>query len=222
MKALRIILIMATISVAPIVRNLCYFQAGRDGEPCDLNMVGNDLSLLLIAPFVVGIATFVVVPAKGTLRRLAFGFAAFFVTPILVFLAPPAPVISYSHGFEHAIENDIGVSRLQQWTAETLVKFHQGTLSTTNAASYWSAGEAVLMRRDLPPFLTTGIFAPGGDPNYGPEISIRTNDHRAGECIAFCWYDHGLVVGSAQFMSDWRTQYFKQLRPGVYSYYMGK
>ena len=147
MKALRIFLITVLISAARIVRNLCHFQAGRDGKPCDLNMLGTDLFLLLIAPFLIGLATFIVVPAKGTRRRLAFGFAAFCITPVLVFFTPPAPVVSYSHGFERAIENDVGIARLQQWTAETLIKFHQGALTTTNAASYWSAGNVVLMRR---------------------------------------------------------------------------
>jgi len=97
-----------------------------------------------------------------------------------------------------------------------------GALSPTNAASYWSAGNVVLLRSDLPRFLRTGLFAPSGDPNYGPEISIHTNNGFAGDCIALCWYDHGLLVGSPQFRCDWKTYYLKQLKPGIYSYYVGK
>ena len=210
------------IAGAPLAHYFCYFQVGREGKPIGFNMVGTDLCFLLIIPIIVGLAAAILAPVKGTLVRLEVGLAALLVTPILVFFAPPAPVVIYTHGFERAIETDVGIARLQQWAEEALARFHQGAFSTNNAASYWSAGNVVLLRSDLPPFLTTGLFAPSGDPYYGPEISIRPNNGLAGDCIALCWYDHGLLVGSPQFRSDWRTDYRKQLMPGIYSYYSGK
>jgi hypothetical protein len=218
---------VAVIAAPSTILYFCHFQLGREGKPLGFTSVGTDLSLILFAPFIVGIAAARIAPVQGKRGRLISGVAALLATLILYFFVFPSPAVSYTHGFESAVQTDVGLAKLQQWAEGALARFHQGALTSTNAASYWSAGDEALLKSDLPSFLMTGLFAPSGDPCYGPEISIRTNNGRwgggsTGDCIALCWYDHGLLVGSSHFKCGWNPYYCQQLTPGIYSYYVGK
>jgi hypothetical protein len=223
MKAVRIVLMVALFVLLATEHYMCYFHNGREGRPIDSSgTFGDFLFMVFVAPFAAGIAIALLAPVDGAVKKVAAGIGAFFFTPIFVQFLLPAGADIYTRGFEQAVEKDVGIPKLQAWAEQTLVTFHQGHLVTGGPASYWSPGNVTLSTNDLPPFLKTGLFAPTSIPNYGPEISISTNNDFAGDCITISWYDHGLLVGSASYTNNWRPNFGRQLKPGVYSYYVGK
>lgn len=222
MKNIRTAIVILLFLAVPAIR---YFLEFRRGQTCQPYGMFDGVMLFILAPPVVAIATGLLLPFKRIVHRLAAAVGAFFLVPFLAIFAVPAGAVIYSHGFEHTVRTQPGIAPLQQWAEKTLSDFQRGAFSATNTPSYWSPGDVLIAPEDLPPLLKTGIFAPTGAYNFGPEVSICARDGKVGlqaDCIAVSWYLHGLLIGGPDFKSTWNPWYCEQMAPGVYSYHVMK
>lgn len=220
MKKLRIVIAILLSALPPTGSYLSGFITGYFCKSYGTSFEGG-LFFIFIAPIFVGIAIGYLIQTKRVIFRVGIGLGAIFLSAFVALFGVPPEAVTYSHGFEHALQTKVGLDRLQHWSEKALVQFENGQIKSVGEPSYWNPGEVLISSNDLPEFLKTGIFKPSGVYNFGPEISICKTGGKIGasqNCIAISWYLHGVLVGSPNFTNHWNPWYCKEIAPGVYSY----
>jgi hypothetical protein len=220
MKNNRITLAILLLGLPPTGSYLSEFVAGYFCKSYEVSFEGT-LIFIFIAPILIGITIGCLVPVKRILSRVGIGFAATFLSGFLALFGVPAGAITYSHGFEHALQTKVGIEQLQRWSQETLDQYQNGRIKSAGEPAYWNPGDVLISTNNLPEFLKTGIFKPSGVYNFGPEVSICKSGGKIGvskNCIAVSWYLHGALIGSPNFTNQWNPWYCKEIAAGVYSY----
>lgn len=221
MKKTRIALAILLMGLPPTGSYLSGFVAGYFCKSYGVSLVGG-LIFIFITPILIGITIGCLIPVKRIISRVGIGFAAIFLSGFLALFGVPAGAITYSHGFEHALQTKGGIEQLQRWSQETLDQYQHGRIIFAGEPSYWNPGDVLISTNDLPEFLKTGIFKPSGVYNFGPEVSICKSGGKIGvrqNCIAVSWYLHGVLIGSPNFTNQWNPWYCKEIAAGVYSYH---
>lgn len=219
-KAIRILVASLLIVLVPIAY---YTAAFLDGYNSRIGLRG--MVWLLLAPWIVAALVAWLCPVGKMRHRILVFVATAVLSFFLTLLTAPPPYETYLRGFEYAVERQVGMEKLQAWAQVTLDDFHEGTSVDGKQPSSGNPVEVALEPHELPEFLKIGVFSLSEIPDYGPEISIRANQKHfkaGGECIAISWHDHGLLIGRSDFESEAVSGYWNEIRPGVYSYQMGK
>lgn len=134
---------------------------------------------------------------------------------IVRFAAGQGGAVQTTEDLADDVRQKSGLSGLQQWSAQVLTRCRSGTLATNGAASYWSVGTVRLAASEIPDFITRAW-------SEQPEVSVRISQTGQPECVAICWYLHGLAVGSPEYILSFQPWCMNQVKPGIYAYHLYK
>lgn len=112
------------------------------------------------------------------------------------------------------IEKKIGAEKLQAWCEETLTRYKANELLTDGNSPYWSQGSIKLADEEIPEFIKDVWPEPLHAGLQEPDVSVTLN----GDCIAICWYLHGILVGPTDYVEYDTFWYLRQVKPGIYVY----
>ncbi len=116
------------------------------------------------------------------------------------------------------IEKKIGAEKLQAWCEETLTRYKVNELLTDGNSPYWSQGDIKLADEEVPEFIKKVWPKQLHAGLQEPDVSVKLDKYDVPECIAVCWYLHGILVGPKDYVVNGTYWYLRQVKPGIYVY----
>jgi hypothetical protein len=150
------------------------------------------------------------------------------------FLFPPGAA-SWTLGLAANFRLTKHPALIQQWAIETLDKFENGKLMTATNVEYWAMGRDKLATNEIPTYIQNlwrnrpSIGIATVTENGWIISSAQTNAESLAQltggiptplelsrCVAFSWYDTGILVCRTNFHSKWNPWYLHEISPGIY------
>jgi hypothetical protein len=190
--------------------------------------------VLLLGPLAAGIMVAVLIRDVSVIVKIAIGVGTWVALVASFFLFPPGAV-SWTHGLATNYRLTKHPAQIQQWAIRVLDQYEKGTLATTTNIEYWATGRDKLEEAEIPPAIRTMWW---DKPSIGIATitdngwiiqSTQTNPAslaaltggvptplKLSHCVAFSWYDTGILVGRPDFRSKWNPWCLHELMPGIY------
>lgn len=149
----------------------------------------------------------------------------------------PAGAVTWTRGFAINFRLTKHPAQIQQWATGVLDRYENGKLATTTNVEYWAMGKDKLEDAEIPPDMwklwrdkpsigiatitDNGWMIQSTDTNPASLRALTGGvpmPLKLSHCVAFSWYLTGVLVGRADFRSQWNPWYLHEIMPGVYVY----
>jgi hypothetical protein len=154
-----------------------------------------------------------------------------------LFFLFPAGAKTWTLGFSANFRLTKNPAQIQQWANGVLDRYENGGLVTTTNIEYWVTGRDKLADAEIPPAIRKLWW---NKPSIGIATitengwiiqSTQTNSSSLAaltggiptplklyHCVAFSWYETGILVGRPDFHSKWNPWYLHEIMPGIYAF----
>jgi hypothetical protein len=168
--------------------------------------------------------------------RIAVGIMTMVGIFASFFLLPPGAA-SWTLGLAANFRLTKHPAQIQQWVIETLDKLENGKLATTTNVEYWAVGHPKLATNEIPiqiqnlwrnkPSIGIATITENGWIIASMPTNVAILPQLTGgmptplklsHCVAFSWYDTGILVGRPDFQSKWNPWYLHEITPGIYAF----
>jgi len=168
--------------------------------------------------------------------RIASGLVVMVLMFALFFIFPPAAK-TWTLGLAANFRLTKHPAQIQQWASQVLDQYDDGELTTTTNGPYWAAGKDVIISNEIPgqiqnlwrnkPSIGIAIITDNGWLISSAQTNVESLAQLTGgvptplklsQCVAFSWYDTGILVGRLDFKSKWNPWYLHEIMPGIYAF----
>jgi hypothetical protein len=128
-------------------------------------------------------------------------------------------------------------AQIQQWATGVLDQYENGKLTTTTNIEYWVTGRDKIVKDEIPlrirnlwrhePSIGIATITDNGWVIQSTQTNAESLAQLTGgiqtplklsHCVAFSWYDTGILVGRTNFQSKWNPWYLHEIMPGIYAF----
>jgi hypothetical protein len=192
--------------------------------------------VLLLGPLCAGSIVAALIQNASRATRMVSGIATAFVIFISFFLFPPGAA-TWTLGLAANFRLTKHPAQIQQWAIEVLDQYENGKLTTTTNVEYWAAGRDKLVKDAIPlriqnlwrhkPSIGIATITDNGWVIQSTQTNAESLAKLTGgismplklsHCVAFSWYDTGILVGRPDFQSKWNPWDIHEIMPGVYAF----
>jgi hypothetical protein len=168
--------------------------------------------------------------------RIASGLVVTVVIFASFFIFPPAAK-TWTLGLAANFRLTKHPAQIQQWATQVLNQYEEGKLTTTTNAPYWATGKDVIRNNEIPaqiqnlwkdkPSIGIATITDNGWDISSDQTNAESLVQLTGgvpmplklsHCVAFSWYDTGILVGRPDFKSKWNPWYLHEITPGIYTF----
>jgi hypothetical protein len=190
---------------------------------------------------IVGIIVAVRMHGASILKRLSAGFLTFVALFAGAMLLPATGISPWALGFSLNFRLTKHPAQVQQWAVTAINRYEGGKLATTTNVEYWAAGGDKIEPSEIPdwvqnlwkdkPSIGIATITENGWDTSSAGTNVESLRNLTGgvirplkltHCVAFSWYQTGVLVGPKDFKSAWNPGSLHEISPGIYLYAGGK
>jgi hypothetical protein len=226
--------IIPLVVIVPLIYFFLPFGLGFFGfsQGCILLLA----PVMFFGPILAGIVVGLLIKEISLAVRIALSVMTMIGIFASFFLLPPGAA-SWTLGLAANFRLTKHPAQIQQWAIETLDKFENGKLMTATNIEYWAVGRDKLATNEIPSQIQNlwhnhpSIGIATVTDNGWIISSAQTNAEslaqltggirtplKLSHCVAFSWYDTGILVGRTNFQSKWNPWYLHEISPGIYAF----